>query len=303
MKTVVGIRCAAIGAIEINLYELLLNGFNHADVYFLVDSRGHRQTNIPESQIALVNPARQFMAVPDNWGWLCGDLFYYAFAVKVQADFYCMVESDVTMTANTVRNIANELGKDNSDYIAQGISPADSSWMWTPLMAPFVKQVYASAFPFTRISRRALEFLFPQRRLLNHLCIAGGTRIPNDESFVTSGLMNVPGFRLTELTSLIDLDTSKFSTVYQIPAELCDKDGFIYHSALPGQHFYNKLISRMTYDLYQESISARLDYAFLGDSRSDQFLEVFWRIAPREILAFAAEWEQSRALAADPSFP
>lgn len=298
MKTVIGIRCASIGDAEQRLYGLLLAHFPQEDIYFIADHRTYQHDPDNPYQAITIDPAALGISVENDWGWRCGDMCYYAFAERVGSDFYILIESDVWMTHNTALTLFDALAGSTADFIAHNIQAAPPDWLWHATIKPFVPTVYSCAFPLTRLSRRALDFLRPQRAVLNHICKANDAAVPNDESFVASAIHTQQAFQAASLLSLVTLDVSRFSPVYQIPLEFCTEDGFLYHSALSLDDFYQKFFNRLLHDNDPDSVHARYEYAFGRNMKNHSYFEVLRQILPQPAREQFTLWYDSKVLPA-----
>ncbi|MFZ1660964.1 MAG: component of SufBCD complex [Paracoccaceae bacterium] len=126
--------------------------------------------------------SRSLTVVPD-WGWRCGDYFYYALRSAVpEYDQYWLIEPDVYFT-----------GPAQSFFAAFKDAPED---VLGYKFGPYGRDIrfarglpgvahYRSIFAMTRLSGRAVDRLFLQRQKLSQQTVRTPT-YPNDEIFVCS---------------------------------------------------------------------------------------------------------------------
>ncbi len=120
--------------------------------------------------------------VPD-WGWRCGDYFYYALRqARPDYDCYWLIEPDVHFTSDPTPFFAS-FETDRSDALGYQLGPFKADIRFTrglPEMAH-----HRAIFALTRFSGRALDRLFALRRAT--AARPGPQRdYPNDEVFAFS---------------------------------------------------------------------------------------------------------------------
>ena len=103
------------------------------------------------------------LATPSDWGWRCGDYFYYALrAARPEYDHYWLVEPDVLFTGDPTGFFAAFDG-DNSDLL--GIDPRPEKDRSHPFLETLQHlDPYRTIFALTRFSGRALDRLVALRR-------------------------------------------------------------------------------------------------------------------------------------------
>lgn len=145
---------------------------------------------VPPVEVVDVNDAwvneAGLRVVPD-WGWRCGDYFYYALRkAKPDYDFYWLIEPDVFFSSDPVEffDIFNDV---TSDALGSDVKPYLADIPFTRALngvAPF-----QAIFPLTRFSAPALDYLFGQRQRYS-LTAAGNRTFANDEIFCFSSMIS-----------------------------------------------------------------------------------------------------------------
>ncbi|MCY1125497.1 component of SufBCD complex [Frigidibacter sp. RF13] len=125
-------------------------------------------------------------AVPD-WGWRCGDYFYYALrAARPDYDQYWLIEPDVHFTSSPADFFAR-FSSVTADVLAYDLGPFTRDIRFTRGL-PGLSH-YQAVFAMTRFSGRALDRLFAARRDLSSRPVSL-RNYPNDEIFSFSKVMN-----------------------------------------------------------------------------------------------------------------
>jgi len=136
--------------------------------------------------------------VPD-WGWRCGDYFYYALR-QARPDYahYWLVEPDLLITGDAAKFF--ELFADSeADVIGKKIEPFEGRIPFTRGL-PGIRH-YRSIFCLTRFSGRALDRLFPLRQAYSKTKF-GPHLYTNDEIFTFSNAVADPGMTTASMTDI-----------------------------------------------------------------------------------------------------
>lgn len=186
-QSIAAIRTNRWGPAEERLLAQLREAFG-ADVDVVFHNRPADAE--PSADVVDLNDAwlesQALRTVPD-WGWRCGDYFYYALrAAKPAYDYYWLVEPDVLITG--AAHGFFEAFKDVEDDVL-GLDPEHVS----DPDHPFAKSLldiprWRSIFALTRMSGRALDDLLTLRRE-NSQAPVGPRKHANDELFVFSHAM------------------------------------------------------------------------------------------------------------------
>ena len=194
--------------------------------------------------------------VTGDASWRCGDYAYYtARRAYPAADLFWMVEPDVRFNFDNVADFFRIYDqRPDVDLFATQLGPADATYAWTAMMAPFAERPQRCMFPVTRLSARAVDHLLLKRQALSRRFAAelgadGRPRSPdhwpNDEVFVATMLVEA-GMACADLNSLgrSVYDHTTFS--YQFPFSeqrfrLRGRDGMIYHPVLKSDAFLRKV--------------------------------------------------------------
>lgn len=137
------------------------------------------------------------LGLPHDWGWRCGDYFYYALrAARPEYEFYWLVEPDVMFTGDPSSFFAAFEG-DDRDLL--GVSPGPFENKAHPFLSTLQHlEPYRAIFALTRFSGRALDRLLPQRQ--------ASAKVPklvrkfaNDEFFTFSTVQADPELSIGDL--------------------------------------------------------------------------------------------------------
>lgn len=268
---VVGIRCHEFGENEFRLYDLLKSVFDLKSIYFILDNReiiSHEQ--VREIQVIKVNEIASYYNPPNDWGWRCGDFFYYAFRKMVSCEYYCLIEPDATFTPKTAKKLFALIEENKADLMAFNISKAGAEWYWHKTIAPICGDVYKCAFPFTILSGKAIDYL-EKLRVSTASKFANKTVFANDEAFVASRIISSNLFSYFNLNSIPWIRLNKFSTTNVYPLHLCTNDDHIYHSALPFSQFVKKLSGIIAKCQNHDQINSCLTFSLSNSDR--EFIE------------------------------
>jgi hypothetical protein len=188
--------------------------------------------------------------------WRCGDYAYYtARRAYPAAEFLWMVEPDVRFNFDDAGDFFRLYAqRPDVDLFATQLGPADDTYAWTAMMAPFAERPQRCMFPVTRLSARAVDHLLIKRQELSGRFVSepgpdGGQHSPanwpNDEVFVATEVFQA-GMVSADLNSLgrSVYDHSTFS--YQFPFSeqrfrLRPRDNKIYHPVLQSDAFLRKV--------------------------------------------------------------
>lgn len=127
--------------------------------------------------------ARQGLALVPDWGWRCGDYFYYALrAARPDYDHYWLIEPDVHFTA-AAADFFGRFAAADEDVLGYALGPFEREIRFTRGLPGLAH--HRAIFALTRFSGRALDRLADRRRRIN----AGPVSVrdyPNDEIFAFS---------------------------------------------------------------------------------------------------------------------
>jgi hypothetical protein len=287
----IGIRSHQFAENELRLFNLLKSVFDEKQIYFILDNTNKKFIpNSGNTQVIEANFIANLFNPPSDWGWRCGDFFYYAFREAVSYEYYCLIESDVTFTAETAKKLFSHIQQNTADLMGFNISKAGEDWYWQKTIWPICRDVYKLAFPFTVLSAKAIDYLKNQR-IYSSNKFNNKLMYPNDEAFVGSQIISSNLFSYLNLNSIPWIKLNKFSTTNVFPLHLCNKDNYIYHSALPDIYFTEKLSRIITKCRTPEQINSCLTFA-LGDSGPDFIGQI--KITSNELIAKAiTNWEEN----------
>lgn len=221
-------------------------------------------------------------AVPDCF-WMLGDYVFYVCRNELPPfDYYWMIEQDVHVNFDNMQRFFDLFANNKEDFLAPELEKIDPSWWsWTQTMEPFVGQTWRCFFPVTRISGRAIDYLYHRRKstfsyISNRLAKSGHIlRVPNDEAFVASELCEA-GFSCSDLKNHCDYlyNRSTFRFRKPFPFKLfaeIDYDDRVYHPVIDSEHFLDRLGRRFHFLAERNDIAkmkSESDYGEFGKLRN-----------------------------------
>jgi hypothetical protein len=181
--------------------------------------------------------------------WRCGDYALYAARKALpQHDAFWMIEPDVRLRSERPCDVlARFPGPDQADLLAGRLRPAEADWDWGVTMQGEAGTIWRCLFAVVRLSARAIDLLYEERRALSVARIAMGAdpkTWPNDEAFVATTLAR-HGMALHDLNAFgqvyDDIGFSYWFPVSERELETTGREGWIYHPVLSGQAYFLKL--------------------------------------------------------------
>lgn len=200
MKQIAAIRTHCWGEAEERLMTSLRQAFGF-DVAVVYHNRAPKAG--PKIDVVDINQAwldAQGLGASSDWGWRCGDYFYYALRqAKPDYDFYWLLEPDVLFTGHA-RSFFASFNDDTSDLL--GIRPQPFNAPHHPFLETLGHlDPYRAIFAMTRFSDRALDRLF-ELRLENSQIKTGWRGMANDELFTFSHVHADPDLTIGDLSEL-----------------------------------------------------------------------------------------------------
>jgi len=189
------------------------------------------------------------LRVTPDWGWRCGDYFYYALRQEYpDCDHYWLIEPDVVFTGEPAL-LFEAANADSSDVL--GIRPERLSipeHRFAKALYPLA--TYRAIFAITRFSGRALDRMFGLRKTKTDRKVRANN-VPNDELFTFSNVFADPELSIADL-ALLAPEWFEKGRVETDPKILIDtlKDNFelgnsIFHPVLHKEDFKRKIATRM----------------------------------------------------------
>ena len=107
-----------------------------------------------------------FEKVPPNWGWLCGDFCYYVAKRQIQdADRFCLIENDVSMTPAAAQHLRTLLEESNEKVLACGLRKYSRVRNFSKdLSAIGVDERWGCMFPLTSMTRQHVDLMWNVRK-------------------------------------------------------------------------------------------------------------------------------------------
>lgn len=142
------------------------------------------------------------MRYPSDWGWRCGDFFFYAAAEVYPAyKHYWIVEPDVLFHNIDTRAFFEHMAHRSEDFIAHSIGARTRNWKHYDAIHDRYPNVFGCIFPLVRLSRPTISFLHDQRIAYGQAW-DGTSLFANDEGFVTSAIGSNPALTYADLRKL-----------------------------------------------------------------------------------------------------
>lgn len=234
---------------------------------------------VPKISISREHMASMGLHAPDNFGWLCGDYFYYAgFQAFPRFDRYWLIESDVRIKLERTSKFFNSFENIDADLLAFHMYKAGRNWFWHSPMSYFSADVYSCIFPVTALSNRSVEHLFEKRKAMsdsfqNIVPSHEERRWPNDESFVVTTLEQ-GGFVCESFNNC----GKKFTTDESFGVGLAKShrkikgladNGLIYHPVHSAENFVGKAHNWLGNFMYHKASPEKIKEVFNEDFIKD----------------------------------
>ncbi len=272
-KFAIGIRCHKISSEELRVYNCLQNdfGINEDDIFFIVDdSTSDKCYENYENIVSLSDYTnKKNLILPNRFGWLCGDLFYYAFKEHVDRAMYWLLEPDIDF-GNNCKNFFLDLNNNDMDFLAPRFGPANPSGYWTKTGLSISDDVYSCSFPITRMSKAAILICEDYR--IKSFSSKSQTQCPNDETFVSTIAIKSK-LKCFDLSAISGLNFSCFSTTIPLINTAIKKANHIYHPFLPWEDYLAKFQSRFEPALRNGTHSNFIEKSLSGLSK-EQLLKI-----------------------------
>lgn len=237
MHTVFLVRCQAFDAMARNVAMSLSEA--GADVVVVVDERKAVADTTPFPKISLNDfelTTLGLQDLPPDWGWLCGDLWYYAARRHLpEITHFCLVESDVAFSANAATLFVQAVRDDPSDLLAAALGPRETAPKYSRgLKALGYDPQMGCYFPVTRCSASAIDWMHDLRR---RSVAAGVAPLINDEAILCAATQ-AGSFVAGSLNDLLP-DLFRRGTFATNPPHLAEavqrysERAGVYHPAIP----------------------------------------------------------------------
>jgi hypothetical protein len=189
MRSIVAIRTHKWTSEEERLLAALAPVFGD-DVAVVFHNRAPRvYPPVPVIDLNAEWVLRNKLALVPDWGWRCGDYFFYALRqARPDYDHYWLIEPDVYFTA-AADSFFSAFTKQEHDALGYQLGPFHKHMRFTrglPGMAHF-----RAIFALTRFSGRALDRLFARRQQMAQGPVSMRD-YPNDEIFAFSHIAADP---------------------------------------------------------------------------------------------------------------
>ena len=241
MNECIIIRCINIGKRETSLSRMLSKYFNEKDIYFVCDDGVVESSQVLSLKHFLKTHSLK-VDVP-KLGWRCGDhCFYRAYDNNNTYDYYWLIEPDVYIDEIGLTNLTKESKLKKHDLLINNLRIAPASWYWykTYKMHFPSDKIYMGFFPLVRLSAKAIEFAYEERKKLSSNHTLNVELYPNDEVFITSKLLN----NSFSASTLECLEQGYFNLVSKYYKNV--PKGVISH---PTFYTYNEVIEKCLFDI------------------------------------------------------
>jgi hypothetical protein len=229
----------------------------------VVDERFNSIDVTPWPKVSLTVPACEALGLycPADVGWRCGDYGLYLARKQFPDErFFWMIEPDVRFGGGSPKSFFSMFAGDAvTDLLALDLRAADGTWFWEHAIAARDLTVFRCLFALVRLSDQAIDDLLDKRALLSRRW-ARRLSWPNDESFVSTVLMNNPKMTCRDLNdfgNFYDAETVSYHHPF-------DGDQFqmrdtltVYHPVLFGSEYRAKL-KRLEHHRQERTIASRV---------------------------------------------
>ena len=191
------------------------------------------------------------LAVVPDWGWRCGDYFYYALRqARPEFDGYWLVEPDIHFTSEST-DFFVKFEKATEDALGFDLAPFGRDMRFARgLSGP---APYRAIFALTRFSGRALDRLFGLRQTMAAVPLSMRD-YPNDEIFSFSHVVADPELTSAPLETYAPgwFENSQFDTDPDLLLDVVQRDmpaGKVLHPVRGRASFARALGGRLTGNL------------------------------------------------------
>ncbi|MBR2573843.1 MAG: FkbM family methyltransferase [Loktanella sp.] len=237
MKTVFLVRCHAFDVGARHVANSLSEA--GAQVVMVVDER---RAVADTGSFAKISITDQVLAdldltgLPENWGWLCGDVWYYVAAPHFpDATHLCLVESDVAFAGDAAAQFVQAMLDDPTDLLAAELGAFPATPKYSKGLATLGRDTLVGCyFPVTRCSAGAITRMFDLRR---ESIAKGVSHTLNDEAVLAS-VAHAEDFSFQSLNELLP-DLFRRKNFYTNPPNLLeailrgDTTTAVFHPAVP----------------------------------------------------------------------
>lgn len=236
---VIGIRTHRWTELEETLYHKLHDAFSPEQIFVIVDET-QGPVEVP-NHVQKIGWDKEFIATQGlldydyfqrGIGWLCGDYFYYAFQQAVLADYYWLIEPDVSLTFDSWHEeFFNPCHAIEAGALLGHFRAVPENDDWYQAARLMAEEVYTCSFPLNRLSYQAIHRCFLERQRLSALFEdhqsysyqnnSLGLPFPNDETLVATTLVR-DGVVVKDFQDLLPNSFNFFdaSHVFEVSKEL-----------------------------------------------------------------------------------
>lgn len=205
-NNVIGIRTHQWTNQEDHLYNRLLQYFSKEQIFIVVDEIA-KSVDLPAHvqklslNLAFINEYKllNYNHYNHSVAWLCGDYFYYVMKANINADFYWLIEPDVSFTFSSISSFFSKFEDIKDDGLVCNFWEINENSDWFKSSHLIHSQAYTCLFPINRLSALAVEKCLVERQRISWLYQENNTvssfdnklgiNFPNDETIVANTLV------------------------------------------------------------------------------------------------------------------
>ena len=195
-KTVFAIRTHQFGDREKSLYDYAVKYFGENNTLIACNNNSEN-IKIPIeynhfffNQNEILNESGLFFH--PNWGWRCGDYWYYALQkILTGIEYVWLCEPDVYFCNKNAEDFFKPFEKLDCDFLTKGLSAANANLYFFNTSKVLDGKPMSCIFPITRIKTSLINVLLEERTRLSETFINQKNHqnlYPNDEIFVCTTL-------------------------------------------------------------------------------------------------------------------
>ena len=250
-KTVFAIRTHTFGDREKYLYDYAVKYFGKSNT-FIACNNEVEDIKIPDqynhfffNKKNVLNDTGLYFH--KNWGWRCGDYWYYAlFKVLKEYEYIWLCEPDVFFCNENANDFFKPFEKLDCDFLTQGFGKANQNLYFFNTTKVLNGDPMTCIFPINRIKRSLINVLFKERIRLSQSFINNNNDpnlYPNDEIFVSTTSCRMK-FSIKNMWPFTYFDFRLFTSNEDQAMTVEDATGikgdFIIHPVLEKNIFINK---------------------------------------------------------------
>ena len=253
-KTVFAIRTHQFGDREKSLYDYAVKYFGENNTLIACNNNSEN-IKIPIeynhfffNQNEILNESGLFFH--PNWGWRCGDYWYYALQkILTGIEYVWLCEPDVYFCNKNAEDFFKPFEKLDCDFLTKGLCAANANMYFFNTSKVLDGKPMSCIFPITRIKTSLINVLLEERTRLSETFINQKNHqnlYPNDEIFVCTTL-NRMNYSIKNMDFFTYFDFRLFTANKNQAMTIDDaseiKGDLIIHPVLEKKIFINKKVN------------------------------------------------------------